>query len=204
MFVGLVVALAVMGVEVGPMMAAMGAGGFIIGFALQETLGNFASGLMIMVYRPFDVNDYVSIADEQGTVQELSLVSTTLLTIDNKVVVIPNRNVWGQTIVNYTGRDVRRVDLTFGIGYEDSIEQATQALEEVCRSHELVLSDPAVTVMVNELADSSVNLLSRSWVKTPDYWTVYWDLMRRVKERFDAEGINIPYPQQDVHFHQQN
>jgi small conductance mechanosensitive channel len=199
--VGILMALAVMGVQIGPLMAALGAGGFIVGFALQETLGSFASGLMIMVYRPFDVDDYISVAGNEGTVKEMSLVSTTLLTVDNKVLVIPNKKAWSDTIVNFTGRDIRRVDLVFGIGYGDDIQQATDVLMEIASAHKLVLDEPPVIVHVDELADSSVNLLCRPWVKTKDYWPVHWDLTRHVKERFDAEGISIPFPQRDVHMH---
>jgi small conductance mechanosensitive channel len=199
--VGVLMALSALGVQIGPMMAALGAGGFIVGFALQETLGSFASGLMIMVYRPFDVDDYVNVAGVEGTVKEMSLVSTTLLTLDNKVLVIPNKKAWGDTIVNFTGKDVRRVDLVFGIGYGDDIQHATEVLMEVAGEHKLVLDDPPITVHVDQLADSSVNLFCRPWVKTKDYWTVHWDLTRQVKERFDAEGISIPFPQRDVHTH---
>jgi small conductance mechanosensitive channel len=202
--VGILMALATLGVQIGPMMAALGAGGFIVGFALQETLGSFASGLMIMVYRPFDVDDYVSVAGVEGTVKEMSLVSTTLLTIDNKVLIIPNKKAWGNTITNYTGKDRRRVDLVFGIGYGDDIQQAIDVLKGIASEHKLVLDEPAVNVQVDELADSSVNLFCRSWVKTKDYWAVHWDLTRQVKERFDAEGISIPFPQRDVHTHSES
>jgi small conductance mechanosensitive channel len=197
--VGVLMALSALGVQIAPMMAALGAGGFIVGFALQETLASFASGLMIMVYRPFDVDDYVSIAGEKGTVKEMSLVSTTLLMLDNKVVVIPNKKAWGETIVNFTARDIRRVDLVFAIGYDDNIGHASDVLMEVASEHNLVLDSPQVTVHVDELADSSVILFCRPCVKTKDYWTVLCVLTRQVKERFDAEGISIPYPQRDVH-----
>ena len=169
MVVGVMLSLATLGVPLGPLMALVGGGGFILGFALQETLGNFASGMLIMVYRPFDVNDYVSVAGVEGTVKEMSLVSTSLLTIDNKVMVIPNKKAWGDTITNFTGKDTRRVDLVFGIGYEDDIQQAIDLLNEIAGEHELVLDDPAVAVHVDELADSSVNLFCRPWVKTKDY-----------------------------------
>ncbi len=201
MIIGLIVAVAAMGVEVGPIMAAMGAGGFIIGFAMQETLGNFASGLMIMIYRPFDVEDYVALAGEEGKVQEMSLVSTTLLTIDNKVLILPNKTVWGGTITNYTGRKVRRVDLVFGISYDDNIPQAIKVLNEVAAAHDLVLKKPDITINVVELADSSVNIACRPWVKSSDYWPVFWELTERVKMRFDEVGITIPYPQRDVYIH---
>ena len=199
LILGVLMALSALGVQIGPMMAALGAGGFIVGFALQETLGSFASGMMIMIYRPFDVDDYVAVAGVEGTVKEMSLVSTTLLTVDNKVLVIPNTKAWGDTIVNYTGRDIRRVDLVFGIGYDDNIQQATEVLRELTSQHMLVLDTPTVNVGVDKLDESSVNLFCRPWVKTSDYWTVRWDLLRQTKERFDAEGISIPFPQRDVH-----
>ena len=197
--VGIMLSLAMLGVPLGPLMALVGGGGFIVGFALQETLGNFASGMLIMVYRPFDVDDYVTVAGASGTVKEMSLVSTTLLTPDNKLLVIPNKKAWSDTITNFTGKDIRRVDLVFGIGYGDDIQLATDVLKEIAAEHKLVLSDPPVNVQVDELADSSVNLFCRPWVKTGDYWTVHWDLTRQVKERFDAEGISFPFPQRDVH-----
>jgi small conductance mechanosensitive channel len=156
---------------------------------------------MIMVYRPFDVDDYISVAGVEGTVKEMSLVSTKLLTVDNKVLIIPNKKAWGDTIVNYTGRDIRRVDLVFGIGYGDDIQHATDVLMEIAGEHKLVLGEPPVMVHVDELADSSVNLFCRPWVKTSDYWAVRWDITRQVKDRFDAEGISIPFPQRDVHMH---
>lgn len=197
--VGFVMSLGVLGFEIGPMMAALGAGGFIVGFAMQETLSNFASGMMIMVYRPFDLNDYVSVAGVDGTVKKMSLVSTTLLTPDNKVLVIPNKKAWSDTIVNFTGQDSRRVDLVFGIGYDDDIQQATNVLLRIAGEHPMVLDEPPVRVEVKELGDSSVNLLFRPWVKTENYWTVYWELTRQVKDCFDAEAISFPFPQRDVH-----
>jgi small conductance mechanosensitive channel len=157
--------------------------------------------MLIMVYRPFDVDDYVTVAGVSGTVKEMSIVSTTLLTPDNKLLVIPNKKAWSDTIINFTGKDIRRVDLVFGIGYGDDIQHATDVLKEIAGKHALVLDEPALTVHVDELADSSVNLFCRPWVKTKDYWPVHWDLTRQVKERFDAEGISIPFPQRDVHTH---
>jgi small conductance mechanosensitive channel len=195
---GLLVALAILGVPVGPMMAALGGGGFIIGFAMQETLGNFASGLLIMVYRPFGLNDYVNIAGAEGTVQEMSLVATTLLTPDNKVLVIPNKKAWGQTIMNFTGRKTRRVDLTFKISYADNIQQAMEVLMSAAQGHELVLGEPGVQVHVGQLADSSVDLQCRPWVRTPDYQTVHQELTHLIKDRFDAEQIGFPSPRRVV------
>jgi len=198
MFLGVLIGLAILGLPVTPMMAALGGGGFIIGFAMQETLGNFASGLLIMVYRPFDLHDYVSVAGAEGTVQEMSLVATTLLTADNKVLVIPNKKAWGQTIMNFTGRDTRRVDLTFKISYEDDIQKAIDVLLDIAQTHDLVLEEPRVDVHVTQLADSSVNLTCRPWVRTPDYWTVQQDLTHLVKDRFDTEKIGFPFPRRQV------
>ncbi len=199
--VGVLMSLAVMGVQIGPLMAALGAGGFILGFALQETLGSFASGLMIMIYRPFDIGHFVAIAGEKGTVKEMSLVSTKLTTPDNKIIVIPNQKAWGDTIVNFTSEGTRRIDLVFGIGYDDDIRKATELLNVIASSHPLVLKDPELTVNISELADSSVNLFCRPWVKTADYWAVKADITRAVKSRFDAAGISFPFPQRDVHIY---
>jgi small conductance mechanosensitive channel len=200
--VGFVVALSMLGINIGPLLAAIGAAGFIVGFALQGTLSNFAAGIMILIYRPFDVGDLVDIADTSGTVDAMTIVSTTLKTIDNQIVVLPNNMIWGDKIINITGSDIRRVDMVFGIGYSDNIAKAQSILEDILLKHEAVLKDPEPVVKVHELADSSVNFVVRPWVKTDDYWDVYWDITRSVKERFDAEGVSIPFPQRDVHMHQ--
>jgi hypothetical protein len=190
---GLMVVLAALGVNITPLFALVGGASFIIAFALQETLGNLAAGLMIMINRPFDEGDYVLVAGLGGTVKHVSVVSTTVTTPDNQVIVIPNSKVWGDVITNVTASDTRRVDLVFGIGYGDSIEQAQKVLEEVVAHHPLVLKDPAPVIRVNELADSSVNFIVRPWTKTGDYWTVYWDLQRAVKEAFDQRHLD-PLP----------
>ncbi len=203
-FVGLVVALSQLGVNIGPLLAAMGAAGFIIGFALQGTLSNFASGIMILLYRPYDIGQVVTIAGTTGKVDAMSLVSTTLNTPDNQTVVVPNGSIWGDIITNVTGKDTRRVDMVFGIGYEDDIQKAQSLLEEIIKAHPLTLDDPAPVVKLHELADSSVNFVARPWAKTGDYWNVYWDVTRTVKERFDAESISIPFPQRDVHLFQES
>lgn len=202
--VGLVIALPFIGIDVGPFLAAIGVAGFVIGFALQDTLGNFAAGLMILLYRPYDLGHVISAAGVTGKVHAMSLVSTTLRTPDNQDVVVPNGSIWGGVITNVTGNDTRRVDMVFGIGYEDDIAKAQSVLEDILKSHELTLDDPAPVVQLHELADSSVNFIARPWAKTSDYWAVYWDVTRTVKERFDKEGLSIPYPQQDVHMHQVN
>jgi small conductance mechanosensitive channel len=198
---GLMIVLAALGVNITPLFALVGGASFIIAFAMQETLGNLAAGLMIMINRPFDEGDYVQIAGLGGTVRKVSIVSTTVTTPDNQVIVIPNSKVWGDVIINVTASDTRRVDLVFGISYGDSIEQAQKVLEEVVAQHPLVLNDPAPNIRVNELAASSVNFIVRPWTKTSDYWTVFWDLQRSVKEAFDSRGISIPFPQSDMHLH---
>ncbi len=196
---GLVVAISALGVDIGPLLALVGAAGFVVAFALQESLGNFASGIMILVYRPFDVGDLIDVAGVSGKVSSLNLVSTRIQTLDNKVLVVPNNAVWGGVITNVTGSHQRRVDLVFGIGYDDDIEKAHSIMEGILAEHPAVLKDPAPNVRVHELADSSVNFICRPWVKTEDYWDVYWDVTRKVKEEFDRQGVSIPFPQRDVH-----
>jgi len=199
MVVGIVVGLSYLGVNVGPMVAAIGGVGFVVGFALKDSLGNFAAGLMILFYRPFDVGHFIRTAGVSGTVESLSLVSTVLKTPDNQEVIVPNGKIWDDVITNVTARDTRRVDLVFGVGYEDDLNQVQSILESILEKHDLILEDPEAIVKVNELADSSINFVVRPWAKTSDYWTVYWDITRQVKEAFDEAGISIPYPQQDVH-----
>jgi len=195
---GLMIVLAALGVNVTPLFALVGGASFIMAFALQDTLGNLAAGLMIMINRPFDEGDYVNVAGVGGTVQHVSVVSTTVTTPDNQVIVIPNSKVWGDVITNVTASETRRVDLVFGIGYDDSIEVAQQTLEELVMAHPAVKSDPAPVIRVNALSDSSVDFVVRPWVRAEDYWTVYWDLTRQVKEAFDAKGLTIPYPQTEM------
>jgi small conductance mechanosensitive channel len=200
--IGLVVALGRLGINTGPLLAAIGAAGFVIGFALQGTLSNFAAGVMILLYRPYDIGDVVTAGGVTGKVQAMTLVSTTLVTGDNQVIIVPNGSIWGSTITNATGNDTRRVDMSFGIGYSDDIDQAERVLTEIVRSHPKVLAEPAPVVKLNQLADSSVNFIVRPWARTGDYWDVLFDVHREVKKRFDAEGIGIPFPQMDVHLHQ--
>lgn len=200
--VGLVVALSMLEVNIGPFLAAIGAAGFIIGFALQGTLSNFAAGIMILLYRPYDIGNFVNVAGISGTVSAMSLVSTTLTLPDNQTVIAPNNSIWGGIITNVTGSETRRVDMVFGIGYDDDITKAQSILEKIVKDHPLVLGSPEPVIRVNELADSSVNFVCRPWIKTSDYWTVYWDITRQVKEQFDQNSISIPFPQRDVHVHQ--
>eukprot|EP00904_Undaria_pinnatifida_P001946 jgi/Undpi1/11752/HiC_scaffold_37.g14047.m1 len=200
-FIGVVIALSFIGVPTGPFLAALGAAGFVIGFALQGTLNNFAAGIMILLYRPYDIGDFVNIVGTAGSVKDMSLVSTTLTTPDNQVIVVPNGSIWGDVITNVTGNDTRRVDFTFGIGYSDDIAKAQAVMERVLASDDRILKEPEPVIKVHELADSSVNFVCRPWSKTSDYWGVYWDITRKVKEEFDKEGISIPFPQTDIHVH---
>ncbi|MBW0146196.1 mechanosensitive ion channel family protein [Marinobacter arenosus] len=197
--IGILVVLASLGVRIAPLFAMIGGASFILAFALQDTLGNLASGIMIMVNNPFDEGDYVQIGGVSGTVKSVSIVATTVATPDNQVIIIPNQNVWGNIITNVTASTTRRVDLVFGISYEDSIPNALEVMERVVRNHPAVLRDPEPVLRVHQLSDSSVNLVCRPWVKTKDYWNVYWDLTHQMKEAFDAAGISIPYPQRDIH-----
>jgi small conductance mechanosensitive channel len=196
---GLFIALSQLGLEIGPLLAGVGVAGFIVGFALQETLSNFAAGLMILIYQPFDVGDSVEAGGVSGKVGQMSLVSTTILTFDNQKLIVPNNKIWGDVIRNRMSETTRRVDMVFGIGYADDVDRAERVLRDIVKSHELTLADPEPTIQLNNLGDSSVDFIVRPWTKTDDYWKVYWDVTREVKRCFDAEGISIPFPQRDVH-----
>lgn len=200
--IGVLIALSQLGIELGPLLAGFGIAGVIIGFALQDTLSNFASGMMILIYRPFDVGDLINAAGVTGRVSHMSLVSTTIKTLDNQRLIIPNNKIWGDTINNITAEHQRRVDMTFGIGYGDNIEHAETILKSIVEAHEKVQKFPSPTIKLHLLGESSVDFIVRPWVKPEDYWDVYWDITREVKMRFDAEGISIPFPQRDVHIYQ--
>lgn len=201
MIVGVIMALAALEVSIGPLLAIVGAAGFVIAFALQDSLSNFASGLMILFFRPFDVGDVVDAGGVSGKVTAMNLVSTSIKTFDNKDMVVPNNKIWQDVITNATGEDTRRVDMEFGIGYDDDIDKAQAILEDIVAAHPKALKDPEPTIRMNTLADSSVNFICRPWAKTVDYWDVYWDVTKAVKLRFDAAGIGIPFPQRDVHLY---
>jgi small conductance mechanosensitive channel len=200
-FIGILVGLSALEINIGPLIAVIGAASFVVAFALQGTLSNFASGIMIMFYRPFDVGDLIDVSGEYGIVESMTLVSTSVMTLDNKLMIVPNNDIWGKTITNATKSIVRRVDMVFGIGYSDNIEQARQVMDKILADHPKVLPDPEPVVRLHELGDSSVNFICRPWAKTADYWDVYWDVTRQVKECFDAEGISIPFPQRDIHIY---
>ncbi|WP_089123087.1 mechanosensitive ion channel family protein [Vibrio algivorus] len=202
--VGLLIALAQIGLDLTPVIAGLGVAGIIIGFALQDTLSNFASGMMLLIYRPFDEGDWINAAGVEGTVSNVSLVNTTIRTFDNEVLLVPNSKIWMEVIINRTYEKVRRVDMVFGISYSDSIPQAEKIFEEILAADERVLKTPAPMIKLDKLNDSSVDFIVRPWVRTDDYMDVMRDCTREVKMRFDAEGINIPFPQRDVHLHINN
>ncbi len=200
---GILIAISQLGISLGPLLAGLGIAGFIIAFALQDALSNFASGILILLYRPFDVGDTVEAGGVRGKVSHMSLVSTTFMTFDNQKLVVPNNMIWGSVITNVTAQRTRRVDLVFGISYGDDIDKAEAVLHEIVEDHDAVLDNPKPLIKVHELGDSSVNFIVRPWVKTEDYWDTYWDLTKTVKQRFDKEGISIPFPQRDVHIYEQ-
>ncbi|MCK5916474.1 MAG: mechanosensitive ion channel family protein, partial [Deltaproteobacteria bacterium] len=204
MIFGFVLALSQVGISLGPLLAGLGVAGFVVGFALQDTLSNFASGMMILIYRPYDIGDLVDVGGVFGVVNRMNLVSTTLLTLDNQMIVIPNSKIWGDVIKNVTAQKNRRVDMVFGIAYSDDIPKTEALLEEIVQAHDKVLTDPAPVVRLHELGASSVDFIVRPWARVEDYWDVYWDVTRTVKLRFDAEGISIPFPQRDVHIYNEN
>ncbi|HBF44984.1 MAG TPA: mechanosensitive ion channel protein, partial [Shewanella frigidimarina] len=183
---GLLIALSQLGFELGPLLAGFGIAGVIIGFALQDTLSNFASGMMILIYRPFDVGDLINAANVTGRVSHMSLVSTTIKTLDNQRLIVPNNKIWGDTINNITAEHQRRVDMTFGISYSDNVEHAETILKSIVEQHPKVQAHPEPIVKLHTLGESSVDFIVRPWVKPDDYWEVYWDITRAVKIRFDA------------------
>jgi len=203
MLAGLIVALQYVGVPMGGVLAGVGVLGFVVGFALQDTLGNFASGIMILLYRPYDIGDVIDAGGTKGKVEAMSLVSTTLVTPDNQIVIIPNNGIWGSTITNVTARSTRRVDLTFGCGYGDDLDKVEKMISEVVTAHPKVLADPAPTIKIANLGDSSVDFVVRPWSRTSDYWDVFYDLNKQLKQRADREGIEIPFPQRDVHIYEE-
>jgi small conductance mechanosensitive channel len=201
--IGLLIAVSQLGISLGPLLAGIGIAGFIIGFALQDSLSNFASGMMILMYKPFDVGDVVDAGGVNGKVSHMSLVNTTFMTFDNQKLIVPNNLIWQSVITNVTAQHTRRIDLMFGIAYEDDIEKAERVLQEIVVANEAVLSKPEPQIKLHELGDSSVNFVVRPWVRTDDYWNTYWEITKAVKLRFDEEGLSIPYPQRDIHIIEQ-
>jgi len=195
----LISAVGALGVQTASFIAVIGAAGLAVGFALQGSLANFASGVMLILFRPFAAGNYVEAGGTAGSVEEVHIFNTILKTPDNRKVIIPNSKITSDTITNYSAKEMRRVDLVFGIGYGDDIRKAKEILNRILAEDSRVLKDPAPTVGVLELADSSVNFAVRPWVNTADYWAVYFDLTEKVKLTFDQEGVSIPFPQRDVH-----
>ncbi len=201
LLVVIIAALDQLGVDTTSLVALIGAAGLAVGLALQNSLQNFAAGVMLLVFRPFKAGDFIEAAGVAGVVEGISIFSTTLKTKDNKEMIIPNGSIYGGIITNFSAKDTRRIDMVVGIGYDDDIRRAKEILLEVLKSDERILTDPAPAVAVSELADSSVNLVVRPWVKSDDYFNVMFDCYERIKLTFDEKGISIPYPQMDIHTH---
>lgn len=190
------------GIETTSFIAILGAAGLAVGLALQGSLANFAGGVLILIFRPYKVGDFIAAAGETGTVNSIQIFNTILKTPDNKTIIIPNGPISNGNITNYSTEQTRRVDWVFGIGYEDEFKNAKAILRRILAEDERVFTDPEPFVVVGELGDSSVNFTCRAWVNSADYWGVYFDTIEKVKATFDAENISIPYPQRDVHLHQ--
>ncbi len=197
-------ALNVLGFQTTSFAAILAAAGFAIGLALQGGLANFAAGVLMLIFRPFKVGDFIEAGGTAGIVEEIQIFTTQMRTPDNKTIIVPNASITGGNITNYSTKPTRRVDLVAGIGYDDDIDKAKAVLNDIVAKDARILNDPAPQVAVSELADSSVNFVVRVWVNAADYWDVYFDATETIKKRFDQEGISIPYPQQDIHLYQHN
>jgi len=201
MLVVVVAALDQLSVDTTSFVALIGAAGLAVGFALKDSLGNFSAGVMLIVFKPFKNGDYVEAGGVAGMVEEIRIFSTVLRTPDNREITLPNGTIYSGTITNYSAHATRRIDLVFGIDYGDDIKRARDIMLQVLHDDERILHDPAPVVMVSELADSSVNFVVRPWVNSPDYWNVRADVIEKIKYAFDTNGITIPFPQRDVHYH---
>jgi small conductance mechanosensitive channel len=197
----IIAAIHQLGIQTASLIALLGAAGLAVGLALQGSLSNFAAGVLIVLFRPYKVGDWIEGGGVSGAVEEVQILTTVLKTGDNKRVIIPNSQIMGTTITNYSANETRRVDLVVGVSYSDDLDKVRKELEGLVAADERILKDPAVTIAVSELADSSVNFVLRPWVNTADYWGVYFDLTEAIKKRFDEVGISIPFPQRDVHIH---
>jgi len=194
-----IAALSCLGIQTASFIAIVGAAGLAVGLALQGSLANFASGVLMLVFKPFKVGDFVEMAGAKGTVKEIQIFNTVLASPDNVRVIIPNAHATGGNILNYSVNGTRRVDLTVGVSYEDDLKKAQQAIEQILVSDDRILKEPAPTVAVSELGNSSVTFVVRPWVKSENYWDVYFDITAKIKHGLDENGISIPYPQLDVH-----
>ena len=197
----IVASLDQLGVDTTSLVAILGAAGLAIGLSLQDSLKNFAAGVMLLVFKPFKAGDFVEAAGTAGSIVKIGIFTTTMNTPDNKEIIVPNGNIYGGNITNYSARDTRRVDMVVGIGYDADLLKAKRILEEMVAADERILAEPAPKIAVSELADSSVNFIVRPWVNSADFWGVKFDFTENVKLRFDEEGISIPFPQMDVHLH---
>jgi small conductance mechanosensitive channel len=198
----IIAALNQLGIQTTSFIAIIGAAGLAVGLALQGSLANFAAGVLMIIFRPFKVGDYVEGGGTAGTVETIGIFTTHLISPDNKEIIVPNAKMTGDNIVNYSAKDTRRLDLIFGVSYSDDLQKVKDVLLDILKSDNRILQDPAPTIGVLELGDSSVNFAVRPWVKGSDYWPLFFDLKEKIKERFDAESISIPFPQQDVHLYQ--
>jgi small conductance mechanosensitive channel len=192
------------GIETTSLIAVMGAAGLAVGLALQGSLSNFASGVLIVIFRPYRVGDFVEAAGIAGTVLEVQILTTILKTGDNKQIIVPNSQIMGSIITNYSANDTRRIDMTIGVSYDDDLDKVRNTIQELIDADDRILNDPECLIAVSALADSSVNFLVRPWVKSGDFWGVTFDLTEAIKKRFDQDGISFPFPQQDVHLYKQN
>ncbi|MDJ0829569.1 MAG: mechanosensitive ion channel [Desulfobacterales bacterium] len=197
-----IAALGKLGIQTASFIAVLGAAGLAVGLALQGSLANFAAGVLLIIFRPFRVDDVIDAAGVIGKVEKIEVFTTQLKTPDNKTIIIPNSKLTADNIVNISAKPTRRVDMIFGVGYEDDLDKVKQVIESVLTEDERILKDPAPTIGLVELADSSVNFAVRPWVNAADYWDVYFDTHEKMKKRFDAEKIAIPYPQRDVHVYE--
>ena len=197
-----IAALGQLGIQTTSFIAILGAAGLAVGLALQGSLSNFAAGFLLIIFRPFKVGDLVEAAGVFGVVEAIQIFTTQLKTPDNKTVIIPNAKLTDDNIVNWTVKGTRRVDMVFGIGYDDDIDKARSLMAEIIAEDSRILEAPAPQISVSELADSSVNFVVRPWVKVEDYWGVHFDLTEKIKKAFDANGVSIPFPQRDVHLYQ--
>ena len=200
----IVAALGQLGIQTASLVALLGAAGLAIGLALQGSLANFAAGILLIIFRPFKVEDLIEAAGVTGIVEKIEIFTTQLKTLDNKSIIIPNSKLTGDNIINYTRKEIRRVDLIVGVSYEDNIDKVKGVINEVLNAEELVLKEPPPRVAVFEMADSSVNFVVRPWTKTENYWDVYFSVTENIKKEFDAKGITIPFPQRDVHLYKNN
>ena len=196
-----IAAIGQIGIETTSFIAIFGAAGLAVGLAMQGSLSNFAAGVLIVLFRPYRVGDFIEAAGINGSVEQVQILTTVLKTGDNKQVIVPNGQIMDSIITNYSANDTRRVDMVVGVSYDDDLDKVRDTIKELIAAEDRILDEPACTIAVSALADSSVNFVVRPWVKTPDYWGVMFDLTEAIKKRFDKDGITFPFPQQDVHLH---